>query len=238
MRNPSACSNHASPSCAQEQIPEAVHWRRRQAFRPLKLLTSMLFGFVCVVGAAIGIAKTDSTTDFDRKLRSDTYPRRPLSWVPTYGVDRTVLEEIDFGRLHAQFLLAWVISLQHNAYSRGYARESRCFEALRAQVRADPNLVSLLEALRDRATSGVTANSAEISCLLDGWNAYLGNAGLPWYVAYDLLKTARGGRLYTRSYRVNKVVEAHVSGKPQHLRILVRVDTPNVGELFFGEDQR
>jgi len=192
-------------------------------------------GVGLVLCAIAGIEALDEPTGFDRAIAKATYPRHPRPWVPAHPMSREVLETIDFERVHAELLPAWVISLQHDPYTLGRAREQRRFEALIAEAGRDPNLDTLLRRLRDRSTSGVTTYAREITHLLDGWNRYVSSAGLPWYVAHDLLKTSRGGRLYTRSYRVHARIEGKVAGKPQPVRLLVRVDSTNVGELFFGQ---
>ena len=222
-------------SFAHEPPPEAVYWRRRQALRPWRLLLSTLLGAVFVVLMAWTIDVLDEPTGFDRALASVTHPSHLELWEPSAAADPARLASIDFEWVHAELLPAWVISLHHDPYTLGQAREHRRFEALIGEAGKDPNLELLLRELRDRATSGVTSNASEITYLLDGWNGYMGEAELPWYVAYDLVKTARGGRMYTRSYRVHREVTARVSGQPQHVHLLARVDSTNVGELFFGQ---
>jgi hypothetical protein len=220
---------------AQELPPEAVYWSRRQALRPVRLFASILVGLAFVLFMGWTIEALDEPTKFDFEIAAATHPARPEPWTPSEGIDREVVESIDFEQVHARLLPDWVISLQHDPYTLGQSRELRRFEALMQEAGKDPNLESLLRELRDGATSGVTAHAREISQLLDGWNEYMQEAHLPWYIAYDLLKTARGGRLYTRSYRVHADIAPTVSGQPQHVRLLVRVDTTNVGELFFGQ---
>lgn len=235
MSERSVCSPTDDSTHAQEPAPEACYWARRQALRPLRLFASVLLGLAFITGMGWLSEALDEPTDFDRQLTAVTVPKHAAPWAPSFATKRSVLEAIDFEYVHARLLPDWVISLQHDPYTVGRDRESRRFSELVTEAGRDPNLASLLHELRDRATSGVTLHAAQISHLLDGWNAYMQDAGLPWYVAYDVLKTARGGRLYTRSYRIHADVSAQVAGLPQHLRVLVRVDDTNVGELFFGQ---
>lgn len=220
---------------AQDVEPDVVYWSRRQALRPLRLFGSTLLGFAFVVFMGWLTHVMDEPTQFDVDLLAATDVGRPRPWSQPYAMDRAVLDTIDFEKVHAQLLPEWVIALQHDPYTLGRDREQRRFDALVGEAGKDPNLGALLERLRDRASFGVSAHAAEISFLMDGWNEYMQDAGLPWYVAHDLADTARGGRLFTRSYRVQADLTARVSGNPHHLRVLRRVDSTNVGEMFFGQ---
>lgn len=220
---------------ARDVEPEVVYWSRRQALRPLRLFGSTLLGFAFIVFMGWLTHVLDEPTQFDIELLAATDVGKPRPWSSPYAMESAVLDTIDFERVHAELLPAWVIALQHDPYTLGRDREQRRFEALVNEAGKDPNLRSLLDRLRDRASFGVSAHALEISFLMDGWNGYMQDAGLPWYVAHDLADTARGGRLFTRSYRVQADLTARVSGNPHHLRVLRRVDSTNVGEMFFGQ---
>jgi len=164
-----------------------------------------------------------------------TAPRYPEPWAPSYPADRAVLARIDFDRVHGELIPSWVIATHHDPYTVGRVREEEAFAALFDTAGRDPNLGGLLATLRDRVISGVAPNAREIELLLDGWNAYMQDHGQPWYVAYDLVKSARGGRLFTRSYRILADASLTVNGQPESVRVLSRVDATNLGEMFFGQ---
>lgn len=220
---------------AQDLPPEVAAWARRQALRPLRLFGSVLLaaGFVVFMGWLSHAL--DRPTQFDEDLAAATHPSKPEPWSPSYALDPAVVTSIDFEQVHGRLLPEWVISLQHDPYAIGRDREQRRFEALIAEAGKDPNLSSLLRRLRDRATAGVSVHALEITYLLNGWNDYMQQAGLPWHVAHDLVDTARGGRMYARCYRVQADVQVPVSGAAHNVRVLSRVDGTNVGELFFGQ---
>ncbi len=220
---------------AQDLPPEVAAWARRQAMRPLRLFGSVLLaaGFVVFMGWLSHAL--DQPTRFDEDLAAATHPSKPEPWSPSYALDPAVVASIDFEVVHARLLPEWVISLQHDPYALGRDREQRRFEALTSEAGKDANLSSLLRRLRDRATVGVSVHALEITYLLNGWNDYMQQAGLPWHVAHDLVETARGGRMYARCYRVHADVQVPVSGAEHNVRVLSRVDGTNVGELFFGQ---
>jgi len=216
-----------------EAHAEVIAWARRQSLRPLRLLAS-----VCLmVSTAVAIGwisqRMARPTRFDEDLALAKAPMKPEPWLPCF--DPNAIESIDFEAVHAHLLPEWVIALHHDPYSVGSSREQRRFDALIAEAGKDPNLALLLRRLRDRATLGVSLHALEISQLLDGWNHTMQQAGLPWYVAYDSVESARGGRLYTRCYHVQADVLVPVGPQTHGVRLLSRVDSTNVAEAFFGQ---
>ena len=214
---------------------EPTFWSRRQACRPLRLAASVLLAGMCVVlmGWTSQVLHEPTASELD--VVEATSPRYPEPWAPSYVANPAILARIDFETVHAELLPAWVIATHHDPYTVGRPREERAFAALIDTAGTDPNLSALLSSLRDRVVTGVAPNAREIELLLEGWNGYMQDHGLGWYVAYDLVKSARGGRLLTRSYRILKDVDLTVKGQPQPVRVLARVDGTNVGEMFFGQ---
>jgi hypothetical protein len=214
---------------------EPAFWSRRQAHRPARLMASFVLAglFAVVMGWTSQVLHEPTASELD--VVKATSPRYPEPWAPSYPADPAVLARIDFERVHAELLPAWVIATHHDPYTAGRAREERSFSALIETAGRDPNLSVLLASLRDRVISGVAPNGREIELLLEGWNGYMQDHGLAWQLAFDLVKSARGGRLYTRSYRILADTDLTVKGQPQHVRVLGRVDSTNVGEMFFGQ---
>lgn len=210
-------------------------WAARQALRPYWLLLRVLGLAAFVVAACWVIERTREPTRSEMDVVAASQPHRPHSWTPEQSTSDAVFSSIDLERVHAQLLPAWVITLQHNPYSTGAWDEGRAFDDLRAEAGKDPNLARLVTELRDWATLDPAQYGPAIAELIRGWNRYMESRGAPYYVAFNVVSTAQGGRLYTRSYRVVSELRVAVGGELQRTRIVARVDDTNVGELFFGE---
>ncbi len=210
-------------------------WHARQSRRPLSLLLRFLafLGFLAL-GAWLTTALREPTcSELDVVASSLTAP--PRVWTPSRPADPSLLATIDLRLVHEQLLPAWFMALQRDPYSTGRDTEERSFASLRNEAGKDPNLDEILVTLRDWATMDPSLYSKQVDASIRGWNQYLEQNGLPWYLAYHLEAGARGGRLFVRSYRVVADLRASVSGDLHRVRVVSRADHTNLGELFFGQ---
>ncbi len=147
---------------------------------------------------------------------------------------------IDWRRVHATLIPRWLIARgqAHGTTSAhgiaGFdeaARSHRAFTELRFAVRADPNLVSLVDELELRARDA--RNEAErIDYLLWAWNDYLDRHDVPWRLEANLhLRRDGTAAFVTRSYEVLGDLRDDAG---RRLRLLRRADLTNVDEGFLG----
>jgi len=172
-------------------------------------------------------------SDIDAKaLRA---PKTAQPFRPLYPVDSHILSSIDMAKVHGQLLPAWTIALQHSPHSIGHRDAESAFDALRAEAGKDPNLGILLDQLNEKLMDGVHDFRGEIPALVNGWNEYLAQSGVPFRVEYHLEKTLRGAELRVRCYRVVADISVSAVSSRGHVLILARQDQTNLIEAFLGQ---
>jgi len=145
-------------------------------------------------------------------------------YTPAHPVDVEALRGIDMERVHAELFPAWIVARQEAAGDAELA-------ALRDAVRADPNLVDLLEDM------SAHARGDDIDALLHAvwsWNQHLDAQGVGWRMDAGLHPTVGGRVFYLKTYRVVFDGQARVDPREHRLRVLRRADNLGVIEAYLG----
>ena len=154
-------------------------------------------------------------------------------YVPAYPVDPAVADQIDFERLYAELIPAWMIAVGHPTDPDAAAKITDRAQAVRQAVAADPNLSSLFDEL-ERLALAPRENGERLVYLAWAWNRQVDLLGVPWRLGANVLIGADQAYFYTESYRVVGDARVLVGSESVRTRILSRVDSTNIVESFLG----
>lgn len=180
-----------------------------------------LLALACVLG--VGVWQRTAIADFARGLVGAKVPYR--------APHPPNLDAIDLAAVHGELWTTWVI-----AASRDDADERRdAEEALRAAIAADANLAELFAELASLVGPKLAQDRARkrVLWLVGAWNDYLDENDAGWFLDASI-RLQPSPMFFAMTYRIVGDGEGTVDGDSKRVRVLDRVDTLNLRELYSG----
>lgn len=142
------------------------------------------------------------------------------------------LDEVDLEAVHGPLLTDWVIATGHDDSDARAAAEA----AMRSAIAADANLAALFDELVSLTEARRLADARHREralWLTRAWNQYLDDNGQPYLLDAHVRRAARPSYV-AMAYRVRADGRGTVDGDEHRVRLLERVDTLNLRELYTG----
>jgi hypothetical protein len=142
------------------------------------------------------------------------------------------LDGIDLAAVHGPLLTDWVIAAGHDDPEARAGAQA----AMRSAIAADANLTALfdeLAALTEAKRLADTRHRKRALWLTRAWNQYLDDNGQPYFLDAHVRMAARPSYV-AMAYRVRADGRGTVDGDEHRVRLLERVDTLNLRELYTG----
>lgn len=151
-----------------------------------------------------------------------------------YPVDRAALGRIDHARVHAKLFPRWLVAVAHAEDRAGHAAGAAASQALQDAVKADRNLLDLLQRIRDAVLDDPWKHGRRLLALVAAWNDYLTLHGVPYEIQASVREGSGSSWLSGRFYHVLAALAVAVGPVVAPLRLIRRVDSLNLEELFLG----
>jgi hypothetical protein len=143
------------------------------------------------------------------------------------------LAGIDLRAVHADLLPGWLVGRANAVQPGDWAALQLDYDELAQTLAPDPELSSLLNALRMELNRDGGVRADEAFALLDEWNAYLDRKRQPLLLRGGVI-TGSSPHFYVKAYEVLHDGEAGVGDDSFRARILHRIDQTNVVEGYLG----
>lgn len=151
--------------------------------------------------------------------------------VPYRPVHPPNLAAIDLAAVHGELWTDWVIAAsQDDADARRGAEQ-----ALRTAIAADANLAALFAELATLVGPNLTEDRARkrVLWIVGAWNDYLDDNGAGWFLDASI-RLEPSVMFFAMTYRIVGDGDGTVAGERKRVRVLDRIDTLNLRELYSG----